>query len=364
LANEDGLAGCSRTQTLVNDADPIFIVGPSRSGTGLLRHSLNRHSGIWLTGETHYFDDLRARMEGLEQTPLGRAEMTRCEDYFLGNAGGRYRSAGRSTETAFTREELRSRAAEVGPGADAYFEAFCRMRANLQGKQRWGEKTPRHVFRIDEIVSRYPEAKVIAMIRDPRAVVVSYRDFHARPVPSEREALLAAERKRAKKSYHVLLATLLWRAATRASLRALERHGAERIRLQRFEDLVRAPEPSLEELTAWLGVDYEETMLDVNVVSSSHHVDKEESGISPEPADRWRSKLQGSEIVVIERCAGRLMDELGYDRESQGAMQVHHVIYAWLTLPLGVIRAALANRKYLGNLFGYVMTRLRLAASR
>ena len=348
-----------------DNADPIFIVGPSRSGTGLVRHALNRHSRIWLTGETHYFDDLRPRMKGREESPLRPADATTCEDYFLAIARGRYASSADSRESALGREDLRRRAAEIGVGADSYFEAFCRLRASMAGKARWGEKTPRHVFRIDDILSRYPAAKVIALIRDPRAVVVSYRDFHARPLDNaEREALLAEDKQRAKKSYHVLLATLLWRAATRASLYALRRHGPERVYLQRYEDLVAAPEEALRGLAGWVGVDYEEAMLDVNVVGSSHRIDREEAGISTEPVDRWRKKLKASEVAVVESCAGTLMDELGYERQSAGGWTFRHVALAWLTVPLAFLRAAFANRKRLGNTFGYVVRRLRFAATR
>ena len=42
---------------------PIFIVGASRSGTNLLRAAMNKHSTLWISGETHYFDDLRTRLD-------------------------------------------------------------------------------------------------------------------------------------------------------------------------------------------------------------------------------------------------------------------------------------------------------------
>ncbi len=42
-------------------AAPIFIVGPSRSGTSMLREVLNRHPDVWITRGTHYFDDIRRR---------------------------------------------------------------------------------------------------------------------------------------------------------------------------------------------------------------------------------------------------------------------------------------------------------------
>jgi sulfotransferase family protein len=343
--------------------DPIFIVGPSRSGTSLIRHILNRHSKVWITGETHYFDDLRPRMRGREQSGLSNEEMSRCEDYFAGIAEAPYKVAARVAEEPFDRERLRQRATALGGGADGYFEAFCRLNAELELKERWGEKTPRHAFRMDEMLARYPRAKIIALARDPRAVVVSYRDLHARQHAEEKETFVG-ERERVKRSYHVLLATFLWRAAIRASLQARERHGRGSVRVQRFEDLVRSPEETLRDLCAWLELDYETTMLDVNVVSSSIRSDREIAGISPEPAERWRATLEPSEAVAIESAAGKLMDELGYEKEPRAGRRFQHVIGAWVTLPYGIVRAGLANRKRMGNIGSYLVRRLSLASRR
>ena len=48
----------------------IFVVGASRSGTNLVRALLNAHSRLWISAETHYFDDLRPRLPGNGTEPL------------------------------------------------------------------------------------------------------------------------------------------------------------------------------------------------------------------------------------------------------------------------------------------------------
>ena len=48
----------------------IFVVGASRSGTNLVRALLNAHSTLWISAETHYFDDLRPRLPGNGTEPL------------------------------------------------------------------------------------------------------------------------------------------------------------------------------------------------------------------------------------------------------------------------------------------------------
>ncbi|GAH22672.1 unnamed protein product, partial [marine sediment metagenome] len=41
------------------------------------------------------------------------------------------------------------------------------------GKTRWLEKTPTHVFYIDDILLSVPDAKFVEIVRDPRAVLAS-----------------------------------------------------------------------------------------------------------------------------------------------------------------------------------------------
>lgn len=44
------------------------------------------------------------------------------------------------------------------------------------GKARWVEKTPQHIYLIKEILSYFPEGKVLLMLRDGRDVACSIQD--------------------------------------------------------------------------------------------------------------------------------------------------------------------------------------------
>ena len=230
----------------------IFVVGASRSGTNLVRALLNAHSMLWVSGETHYFDDLRPRLTGSGTAPLTGEDRERCERYFLALSHRAFGQAGDADESRLDRDELRALAQELGGTGDAYFEALCRLRAKRHGRERWGEKTPRHVYRIDDLLTAFPEAKVVCLVRDPRAVVASYKDWHGaaarRGVTESTE--LEADRERSRRSYNPVLMSLLWRGVVRASFAALERHGPERVRIQRFERLAAAPEAEVRELCA------------------------------------------------------------------------------------------------------------------
>ncbi len=343
---------------------PIFVVGSSRSGTGLMRTCLNSHPDIHLAGETHYFDDLRQRMQGRERSRLTPREMSRCEDYFLAVGLGSYHVRGDPGRDPVAREELRASARRLGCGADAYFEAFCRQQAEARGRARWGEKTPRHVFRIREMLERYPRAQVVCMVRDPRAVVASYRDRtnrpRLRPPDVTRGDALGREQSRQRDSTDPLLNSLLWRSSVRAGRQARRRFGRERVHVQHFEGLVGEPEHALRRLAEWLEVDFSPSMLDVTVRNSSYAGIRGSRGISTQPVERWRTTLSDAEVGVVQSACGTLMEHEGYARVPVPNARAI-VVWRWLALPASVARASRANRSRAGSLPRYVWRRLRLA---
>jgi hypothetical protein len=60
--------------------------------------------------------------------------------------------------------------------ASRQFFARCDNFARRMGKERWVEKTPRHILRLKEILQNFPEGKVLLMLRDGRDVACSIQD--------------------------------------------------------------------------------------------------------------------------------------------------------------------------------------------
>lgn len=340
---------------------PVFIVGPSRSGTALVRAVLNQHPRLSVAGETHYFDDLRTRIDHPEDGPLSDVERRRCQDYFLALAHRPFGHGGVPGQGWLDREELEEAAAAIGGGSDAYFEAFCTLAARRDGADRWGDKTPRHVFRIDDIVARYPDARVVAMVRDPRAVIASYANwrnqggFDLDRDPDHLE-LIEADQERARRTYDPVLLSLLWRSQAQAILRARAAHPRS-VHVQRYEDLVRDPRPHVEAVVRFVGLDFRAELLDVPVLNSSFERFAEGAGLSTAPVDRWRSVLDDGEVAVVQQACRGVMEQLGFERLAvrPGASAVAS---RWARLPVSVGRAALANRDRLGNPVSYVWHRL------
>lgn len=347
---------------------PIFLCGPSRSGTAMLRSALNGHSSVHLAGETHYFDDLRQRFEDPSSGLLSNELANEAADYFCALSHRPYGHHGDPTQGRVSRQEIRERAEKLGGTGDAYFQAYCEIGAEQAAKSIWGEKTPRHIFRINDILTRFPAARVVCMSRDPRAVVASYRDwknqggFDFDADPGHREAL-EAEQSRIRRSYHPATISMLWKAQSNASLKARDQWGPKKVYIQRYEDLVLEPERQLKELTEWLGLSFEQSMLAVPMHNSSYESFDEKQGITRAAVDRWKTKLTPAEIRIVDRICRSAMQSLGYETEATSRLSLSESAL-WARWPLAVASAAAANRERSGGLVKYVYRRALLAFGR
>ena len=201
------------------------------------------------------------------------------------------------------------------------------------------------------------------MVRDPRAVVASYKSWRNQGgLPGSddvaHEEKLAAETERTRRSYHPLLLALLWRGQANAALAARRRHGPDKVLVLRYEDLVEEPAETTKALADWLHLEYSAEMLDVPMHNSSFSSFEEGRGVSSEAVGRWRLALENGEIAVIERSCRKLMASYGYGRsDSDAGLLEQGRLY--LSFPRAALRAAQANRDRSGGLASYVLRRVK-----
>lgn len=190
---------------------PIFIVGCHRSGTSMLRVSLDSHPRISMGNEepTLFF--------------LSRTDTDLC----------RTRREGYGFSEPEWFELVRHMLEEI----------FSRYAAS-QGKTRWGLKFPRNALIVDYLDKLYPTCQVIHIVRHPRDVIAS------------------STRKWGKKkgaSYGRRWVTYVRSAETSGA-----RLGKDRFTTIRYEDLVADPKQVLKEIVEWLGEPWSDEVLHVS----------------------------------------------------------------------------------------------------
>jgi hypothetical protein len=346
---------------------PILVTGASRSGTNLMQSLLNRHPNVVLSGETHYFDDLRLRMPQPEARSLTDSERTICEDYFLALSHRPYGYSGVPGQGTMSRSELRNAVGEKAQCADQYFVAYCQLNARKGGASMWGEKTPRHIFRIDDIMGVFPRAKVIIMVRDPRAVVASYRDWKNQggfdlDLDPQLAQSIEKDQRRAKRSYNIIIQSMLWKGTTGAAAQAQRTYGTEAVRIVKYEDLVSRPEETVPSLCAWIGQPYDSSLLNVPIVNSSFSEYDKEGGFVASAITRWVKKLSSAEVAVIQNTVGAVLTSVGYESVSVPRHR-GRLIWERMKLPFAVGRAMVVNWQRIHNLPEYIWRRLQFSSA-
>ncbi len=270
---------------------PVFVVGAPRSGTSLMRRIINSHKAIAMSDETHYFfhfyEPYRTRgMEGWRQ----------AVDSFLAECA--------RIQPADYRDVNAQLEALAEPDFRLLFELPLSTWASAEGKERWGEKTPRHIFYADVLIDFFPGARFILMLRDPRGAVASMNRF----------SMI-----RGKDSvFHAKRWQDVWTEGYATASKAIPE--AQRITI-RYEELIADARSVLGGVCEFLG---EEDDTAAMLGFYKRHDDSFQgtqerrwSQAVSGDAFSWRSDLSPREVSVVEAVCGVTMEHFGYKREAE-----------------------------------------------
>jgi hypothetical protein len=286
---------------------PVFVVGAPRTGTTLVKEILNRHPRVHLFDEVHFFERVweeRGRLGDLSTPASRRRAIERVLDVV-----SRFGSD-KDVVAALPPDLYERRLVEAGPTYPNLARILLATQCSRRGAAIWGDSSPQDILYLGTIVSWWPDARFVALVRDPRGFLSSYKNYHRRNVATHHER------------YNPLPASLLWKTYM-AALAAAERApwGSAVLRL-RYEDLVSEPEATVRRLSEHVGVDFVPQMLQVDRANTSFVGEGGASapapGIFATSRDRWRTELTPTEIWLGERVFGDAMRPLGYEPAAGG----------------------------------------------
>jgi hypothetical protein len=306
-------------------AKPFFLVGCGRSGTSLLRSMLNNHSRIAIPTESLFMVDYlrvqdRFALEDLVDLIIDEPEIT---------------------EWGLNVEKVDLSDCETVPEV---LKRLHNLYASSKHADVWGQKTPRFVRHMQTLGSAFPDAVFIHIVRDPRAVVnsLTHSDVHR------------------SNPYH---GTRRWCMDVEAGL-AYEVSSPARVHRVSYEELVREPKQTLENILEFIGLPYETGMLD-------HQSDLDEYSafyenihknltqeINPGHINKWEHSLTPLQVSIIESIAEDLMFKLGYPIRYPGSS-----VSGWYRIRMHVRRTIdllFQVSKYLRQrraYFGYLIKR-------
>lgn len=305
----------------------FFIAGTSRSGSTLLQSMLNSHSEMVIPPETHFFHSF-AHLENEFRKAAPKGPFPKKIIDFWYDQKTRIRDLG------LDKSEVLTLAKKLGVESPLdLFTAQLTLYRKQRDKRIIGEKTPRHILQEEEILNAYPKAKIITMFRDPRAA--SYSEIKADfGSPS------------------VAVTTRRWRKYVEMHERLQRELPSNQYMMLRYSDLIADVPGVLQSICDFLGVKFEETMLEYYKRDEIGFAEGEKSWkegtlkpIQKNKNEEWKSALKDWQIALIEDTAGKYLQKLGYRENGKSLSIVKKLFFQCVDLGRSAWATVTGSRK-------------------
>jgi hypothetical protein len=281
----------------------FFILGNPRSGTTLLRLMLTCHSTLVVPPEAGFalwlHNDFRDWSQyDCTSSRLGRF-LSKLQESRKFNT---WRLDTKDLEGFIQHRKPTSYAELVG----AVYRLYARTVHG--GNSIVGDKNNYYIHHIGEILSLFPKAQFIHIVRDGRDVATSYKKVARGKFESE---------------FRPQLPTDVAEVARHWSGAVLSPEGihSDSLHVVRYEDLVSNPRSTVGQICQFLGVGYEAGMLEFYSENVRLNLEPAETmewkkmttrPLSTETLGRYVDELTPEEISVFEAIAGDTLRKFGY----------------------------------------------------
>jgi len=317
--------------------NPVFLCGHRKGGTTALLCLFDNHPEL-LTypADSGFFYkvfpdcetvDMETTVEQLIEGPIRE------------NLSSEMEVVGRSNlfDVGAISERYRTLAYEGDGSPSAHLLAMIRAYGELCGQKpdlwkAWVEKTTSTEIYASEVVQWFPAAKFIHLLRDPRDNYGSLKSGWSKRYRFQ------------ESDPRSLLQSLLDRGGLGMQMASLNSKalGPDTYMVIRYEDLTEDPQPNLQSMADFIGVQYDESLEtpSVNGVPwpGNNFDGNKYNGLSTANVGRWEERTEPWEIAVIEGHLGDVMEHHGYTLTTSSRERALAVssFYKWFnSLPKG-----------------------------
>jgi len=269
---------------------PFFIVSAPRSGSTLLRLMLDAHPNLAVPPPDWLFDLVYPYLYSYGDLRKPANLLALAADMLATPTIKKWPEKPAPDELV----KLSSEQTFAG-----LYAALHDWYARIEKKVRWGEKTPRNSFWVDEISALWPGAQFIHIVRDGRDQAIDISDSLLWP-------------------YSVYSGALLWQRYVVAIRDAAQRLAAGSFLEIRYEDLCADPEKIVKQICEFLGERLDQRMLRPHETRSAQEWSthplhaKTAQPISTGYCEMYKTRLGASDVAALEAVIGPTLTGFGY----------------------------------------------------
>lgn len=258
----------------------FFITGEQRSGTTLLAVMLGKHAEV-MVGEDAIGFRITSCLGLLEkvlpynpQHPVGDILSWLIKVDYKGRLA----------------DFLDFENMEQYPDARTLIAQSIDKTLRQHGKKIWGDKVPNMHYHMGDLLKLVPEARIIHMIRDGRAVAASkLKRTHRHPEVTGQD----------------------WVEGNAKGVAMQQLIGKEQYKIVKYEDLLTRPEATLSDICGFLSIDYQDSMVSLEQAEGVEAYVK--SSLDVSKIDAYKNELSPSLLRKVERLQKPLLEYFEYD---------------------------------------------------
>lgn len=278
---------------------PTFLLSSERSGSNLLRSILNTHSEVSAPHPYETAYPMDALPSPASMRPGKRARFVR--DVVVNK-----RYSFHPLTVPLDPDRVAARVERGEPTRLSIQRALYEETCDVEDTSLWSSKYPGLWRFLEEAFDYYDDLRIVYLVRDPRDVVLSFKNSNI-------------------ELYHPYFSAHRWREEQERG-HALLAERPDRVHLVRYEDLLQEPEEEVAAVCEFLDVGFEEAMLyfyetedAVAASESSELLENLQVPIQRDNFGKYRDALPDDEVLLTESIVRDEMERFGYERVYTGA---------------------------------------------
>ena len=304
---------------------PIFVIGLPRTGSTLLENIIGKSPGVLELAEVLYLTPWRRDFRYFLRTQVG--DVSRDENLrkmveiifsehepIAGITGSFWRMGGGIR--AIGEIELQERVFCALQASDRslgrILQVLLKEITQFNDCHRCSVAFPVYVNHLETLLKWFPEARVIHMTRDPRAIAMSKtNDPGGTAIYNRRFPYLKYLIRKGMVAFSTI--QYIWASHVHARFRKCPNY-----LLVKYEDLVENPRNIVQQVCEFAGIKYEDNMLEQprNRTQLSSITGELQTRTDIRPASKWKDVITPFEHAFVTTLTARSMARFGFDPQS------------------------------------------------